>query len=53
MINSFYDLSVYILGELPTQFQFLNAILAYVFGLIFFFVVVSPFIYLFKKLTRL
>lgn len=52
MINSFYNLSQYILGDLPHQFQFLNAILAMILAIIFFITILSPFICLFKKCSR-
>ena len=51
-IDSFYDMSVYILGELPQQFQFLNAILAFILALIFFFVILSLFVFFFRVMRR-
>lgn len=47
-----YDIAVYILGELPTYMEFLYSVLAFILSIIFFFVVVSPFIYLFKYFRR-
>ena len=51
-MNSFYDFSVYILGDLPQYMSFLNGILAFIFAFIFFFLILSPFIFLFKYLMR-
>ena len=51
-IDSFYEFSRYILGELPRQFQFLNSVFAFVIALVFFFVVVSLFVYIFKWASR-
>ena len=52
MIDSFYKISLFILGELPSQFAFLNAIFALVLALVFVFVVISPFIFLWKLCFR-
>lgn len=51
-IESFYELSRYILGDLPQQFQFLNATFAFIMALIFFFVICSVFIFIFRACTR-
>lgn len=51
-IQSFYDLSVYILGEMPTQFQFLNAIFAFILALIFTTAIMSIFFFFFRKMSR-
>jgi len=47
-----YDIAVYILGELPPYMEFLYGIFAFILSIIFFFVVLSPFIYLFKISSR-
>lgn len=51
-IDSFYEFSRLILGDLPQQFQFLNAIFAFIMALVFFFVICSMFIFIFKACSR-
>ena len=46
-----YDIAVYILGELPPYQSYLYGIFAFILSIIFFFVVISPFIFFFK-MTR-
>ena len=47
-----YDIAVYILGDLPLHMQYLYSIFAFILSVIFFFVVISPFILIFKKCSR-
>lgn len=47
-----YDIAVYILGELPPYQSYLYGVLAFILSIIFFFVIVSPFIFFFKKTSR-
>ncbi len=51
-IESFYEFSRFILGDLPTQFQFLNAVFAFMLAFVFVFVVLSLFVYLYKWATN-
>ena len=44
MINNVYDIAVFLLGELPQQFQFAYIILALVISLVFIICIFSPFI---------
>lgn len=52
MVSSFYDISLLILGELPNQFAFLNAIFAFILAIVFLFVILTPFIFVWKLSCR-
>lgn len=47
-----YDVAVYILGDLPQYLEFLYGVFAFILAVIFFFVIVSPFILIFKHSSR-
>lgn len=47
-----YDIAVYILGELPPYQSYLYGVFAFILSLIFFFVIISPFIIIFKFSSR-
>lgn len=52
MVNSFYDISLLILGQLPNQFAFLNAIFAFILAIVFLFIILTPFIFIWKLCYR-
>ena len=47
-----YDIAVYILGDLPAYQSYLYGVFAFILSLIFFFVILCPFIILFKYSSR-
>lgn len=51
-MQTFYEFSVFILGDLPKSMCFLHSIFAFILALVFLFVILSPFIYLFRSFSR-
>lgn len=51
-MSGFFDLSVYLLGSLPDSLFFLYGVFAFILGIIFFFVVLSPFIWIWKWFNK-
>lgn len=52
MIETLVDVAKYILGDFPSQFQFLYYLFAFALGIAFIFVVFSPFILAYKMIGR-